>query len=163
MEEDRWAKLEEIVRRVVREEVASLAVVKKVKLGFDNGRWIGVTQEQMEAWKAAYGMVDIESELKRAAAWIVSNPHLAPKSQLGRFLNTWFAKGQDRASIRSIPQSIQREEHAPKKRACGYCSSDSTGTVGGIPCCALHTRDALDGKPRRMLGVVPAPVAGNDR
>lgn len=156
--EDRWSKLEEIVRKVVREEISALAGVKKAKLGFENGRWVGVTQEQMEAWKAAYGMVDIEAELKRAAAWIVSNPHLAPRSQLGRFLNTWFAKGQDRASIRSIPA---REERMPKK-ACAYCSADSTGTVSGILCCAAHVRDALDGKPRRMLGVVPAPVAGRD-
>ena len=156
--EDRWAKLEEIVRRVVREEVAALAVVKKVKLGFKNGRWTGITQEQMEAWKAAYGMVDIEAELKRAAAWIVSNPHLAPKSQLGRFLNTWFAKGQDRASIRSIPL---KEERQPKK-ACAYCSADATGSVAGILCCREHTRDARDGKPRRMLGVVPKAVAGPD-
>jgi hypothetical protein len=68
--EDRWAKLEEIVRKVVREEIAALGSVKKAKLGFENGRWVGVTQEQMEAWKAAYGMVDIDGELKRAAAWI---------------------------------------------------------------------------------------------
>ena len=114
--------------------------------------------EQMQAWKAAYGMVDIEAELKRAAAWIVSNPHLAPKSQLGRFLNTWFAKGQDRASIRSIPL---KEERQPKK-ACAYCSADATGSVAGILCCREHTRDAMDGKPRRMLGVVPKAVAGPD-
>lgn len=157
-EEDRWKKLEEIVRRVVREEVAALAKVQKLKLGFENGRWTGITQEQMEAWKAAYGMVDIEAELKRAAAWIVSNPHLAPKSQLGRFLNTWFAKGQDRASIRAIPA---KEERQPK-RACAYCSADATGSVGAIPCCRAHVQDAMEGKPRRMLGVVPAPVSGRD-
>lgn len=157
--EDRWAKLEEIVRRVVREEISALAVVKKVKLGFENGRWTGITEEQMEAWKAAYGMVDIEAELKRAAAWIVSNPHLAPKSQLGRFLNTWFAKGQDRASIRSIPS---RTEEPPKKKACAYCHADATGSVGSILCCSKHVADAMDGKPRRMLGVVAAPVAGSD-
>jgi hypothetical protein len=157
-EEDRWVKLEEIVRRVVREEIRSLG--KKNKLGFEFGKWTGITEEQMEAWKAAYGMVDIEAELKRAAAWIVSNPHLAPKTQLGRFLNTWFAKGQDRASIRSIPTS-QAEERKPKK-ACAYCQADATGSVGPIPCCAAHTRDAMEGKPRRMLGVVPKSVAGPD-
>jgi hypothetical protein len=159
-EEDRWTKLEQIVRRVVREEVAALAKVQKLKLGFENGRWVGVTQEQMEAWKAAYGMVDIEAELKRAAAWIVSNPHLAPKSQLGRFLNTWFAKGQDRASLRSIPT---RDERIIPKKCCSYCDADAIGTVSGIHHCRAHITDAMDGKPRRvMLGVVAKPVAGRD-
>lgn len=156
--EDRWAKLEEIVRRVVREEVASLAVVKKMKLGFENGRWIGITQEQIESWKAAYGAVDVDGELKKMAAWVMSNPHVAPKSQWGRFVNTWLARSQDKASLRSIPA---RDERQPKK-ACAYCSEDATGTVSGIPCCGSHTRDALDGKPRRMLNVVPKAVAGPD-
>jgi hypothetical protein len=57
--EDRWAKLEEIVRKVVREEIAALGSVKKAKLGFENGRWVGVTQEQ-RSLEAAYGMVDID-------------------------------------------------------------------------------------------------------
>jgi hypothetical protein len=156
-EEDRWVKLEEIVRKVVREEIRALG--KKTKLGFELGKWTGITEEQMEAWKAAYGLVDIDNELKRAAAWIVSNPHLAPKTQLGRFLNTWFAKGQDKSSIRSIPSAP--EQPKPKK-ACAYCSADSTGTVGGILCCGAHVRDAMEGKPRRMLGVVPKAVAGPD-
>jgi hypothetical protein len=162
--EDRWEKVRQIVREECeRLEGRILAILQKggrVKLGFEGGRWIGVTDEQMSAWKLAYGMVDIEAELKRAAAWIVSNPHLAPKSQLGRFLNTWFAKGQDRASIRSIP-SVREEAPKPKK-ACSYCSADATGSISGILCCPDHTRDAMDGKPRRMLNVVPAPVAGRD-
>lgn len=155
-DEDRWEKLEKMFRRVIREELSSLKV--KPKLTFDNGRWSGITEEQMNSWKEAYGSVDIEGELKKMAAWVMSNPHVAPKSQWGRFANTWLARSQDRASIRSIPNHA---EPTPKK-ACAYCPADSTGTVSGILCCAAHVRDALDGKPRRMLGVVPAPVAGRD-
>jgi hypothetical protein len=161
--DERWEKVRLIVReeceRIEKRILETLQKNNKAKLGFENGRWTGVTEDQMSAWKAAYGMVDIDAELKRAAAWIASNPHLAPKTQLGRFLNTWFAKGQDRAAIRSIP--LGEAKIAPKK-ACAYCSNDSTGTVAGILCCGAHVRDAMEGKPRRMLGVVAAPVAGRD-
>ena len=162
-EEERWRKVREIVREECeRIESRILEVLSKnghkQKIEFVNGQFIGISPAQREAWGAAYGSVDIEGELKRAAAWIVSNPHLAPKSQLGRFLNTWFAKTQDRASLRSIPA---KEERQPRK-ACAYCSADATGSVGPILCCRAHTQDAMEGKPRRMLGVVPAPVAGRD-
>jgi hypothetical protein len=111
--EDRWGKLEEIVRRVVREELAAMKLGKQ-KLGFTNGKWLGITEEQMTVWADAYPSCDLVVELKKAAAWIVSNPHLAPKSQFGRFLNTWFARQQNQLSIRSIPT---RNEHgAPLRR-----------------------------------------------
>lgn len=156
--EDRWAKLEEIVRRVVREELAGLG--KKKKPDFANGEWLNLTEEQMKAWRVAYGSVDIEAELKKAAAWIVSNPHLAPKREFGRFLNTWLAKTQDRLSIRSIPNKQEvKEIH---RRACAYCSLDAVGTVNAINHCRTHYEDAYYEKPRRMLGVVPKPVAGSD-
>jgi hypothetical protein len=139
--EDKWAKLEEIVRRVVREELAGFG--KKPKLGFENGRWTNLTKEQMEAWKEAYGAVDIETELKRAAAWIVSNPNLAPKSQHGRFLNTWLSRQQNQSSIRSIPA----KQEQPKK-LCAYCDQVATGSANGICHCRAHTVDAMDERPR---------------
>lgn len=160
-DEDRWTKLEEVVRRVVREEIAQLG--KKAKLDFVNGKWVGVTPEQLEAWKAAYGAVDIEAELKKAAAWIVSNPHLAPKSQLGRFLNTWFSRTQDRSSIRSIPSVSERANVAgPARKLCSYCTKVATAAPNRIWACDDHTLDAMDQKPQPMFksGVVAKPVAG---
>jgi hypothetical protein len=62
----------------------------------------------MQVWTEAYGSCDVQGELKKAAAWIVSNPHLAPKSQFGRFLNTWLARQQNQSSIRSIPTRNDR-------------------------------------------------------
>jgi hypothetical protein len=163
-EEDRWAKLEQVVekvlRKVLKDELAALGKAK-VRLGFENGRWVGVTEEQMEAWKAAYGALDIEQELKRAAAWIVSNPPLAPKSNFGRFLNTWLSRNQNQMSLRSIPTHSERPTEV-KRRLCAYCDRTHTGTVNGIPHCDAHSHDAMDMKPRRMLGVVAKPVAGAD-
>jgi hypothetical protein len=161
-DEDRWTKVREIVREECeRIEGRILAVLQKhgkAKLDFVNGRWVGVTAEQMEAWRAAYGSVDIDAELKNAAAWIVSNPMRAPKSQLGRFLNAWFAKTQDRSSIRSIPM---RSEVVAKK-LCSYCTKVATNSPNRIWACDDHTHDAMDQKPVPMFksGVVAKPVAG---
>ena len=170
---DKWAKLEEIVRRVFREELASLGrqVVseelekqlslfgKKPKPGFENGRWTGITEEQMSAWKAAYGAVDVEGELKKAAAWIVSNPQLAPAKLHGRFLNTWLARQQNQSSLRSIP--TRQPEQGPGKKLCAYCDQVSTGVVNGLSHCRAHALDAMDEKPiQRMRGVQAKAVAG---
>lgn len=147
-EEDRWTKLEQIVRRVVREEVAALG--KKPRIELVNGSWVGITAEQMGAWKAAYGAVDLDAELKKAAAWIVSNPHLAPKSQLGRFLNTWFSRTQNTTSLRSIPGG-KRDEPGPAMKLCSYCASVATAKFGSIWACSSHSRDALDGVSVPMM------------
>ena len=159
-DEDRWAKLEQILRRVVEEALDSRGLKAKTKLGFVNGRWTGVTEEQLEAWRAAYGAVDIEAELKRAAAWIVSNPGMAPKNQHGRFLNTWLSRTQNANSLRSIP--TRNEAPGPGKKLCGYCERVATAKFGDTWACSEHGRDALDGKPQRhMLSIVAKPVAGS--
>ena len=160
-DEDRWQKLEQILRRVVEEALDARGLKAKTKLGFVNGRWTGVTDEQLEAWKAAYGAVDIEAELKKAAAWIVSNPHMAPKNQHGRFLNTWLSRTQNANSLRSIP--TRNEPPGPGKKLCSYCEAVATAKISGIWACSEHGRDAMDGKPQRhMLSVVAKPVAGGE-
>lgn len=157
--EDRWAKLEEIVRRVVREEVQTLKQAgKKTKVRFMNGRW-QVSDEDMALFREAYPAVDIEKEMKEAAVWIVMNPGKAPVSDYGAFLQRWFKTNQNQMSLRSIPSERPTEV---KRRLCAYCDRTHTGTVNGIPHCDAHSHDAMDMKPRRMLGVVAKPVAGVD-
>lgn len=159
--EDKWGKLEEIVRRVVQEEIAALGKKTKVRLELVNGRWVGVTEEQMNAWRDSCPGVDIDSELKKMAAWIVSNPMMAPKSQLSRFVNSWLAREQNRLAIRAIPAAERKTEI--KMKPCEYCANVATSAPGGIWACREHTDDALARKPRvHMLGIVAKPVAGAD-
>ena len=160
---DKWAKLEEIVRRVIREELQSIGrqVVgeelgkqlslfgKKPKIDLVGGRFVGITEEQREAWLAAYGAIDLDAELKRAAAWCVSNPHLAPKSQIGRFLNSWLLKSHNAASLRSIPTARPAEV---KAKFCEFCGKPSTGNVSGYHPCDDHWQAAMDGvKPMGLV------------
>ncbi len=158
--EDKWSKLEEIVRKVVREEITALGKKSKVKLELINGRWVGVTEEQMTAWKEACPGVDVDTELKKMAAWIVSNPMAAPKTQIGRFVNSWLAREQNKLAIRSIP--IERKTEV-KMKHCDYCPKVATGSVGGLWHCGEHRDDAYERKPRgHMWGVPAKPVAGAD-
>lgn len=159
-EEDRWAKLEEVVRRVLREELASIGK-QKAQIKLVNGRWVGISQDQREAWAAAYGSVDLEGELAKAAAWCVSNPHLAPKSQIGRFLNTWFTRQQNQSSLRSIPTG-RPTATSPLAGTCIYCLKPSVGAVSGRRYCNDHSRNAMDNDPPpRMPGVQAKAVSGS--
>lgn len=158
--EDRWAKLEEIVRRVVREELEAIRKPSKTKVGFKNGMFTGLGEIEMAALEAAYPAVSVLQQIKEAAAWIVTHPNDAPRSNYGAFLNTWLKKHQDRHSLRSIPTERPTEV---KQKHCEYCERVATSSTNGIWSCDQHSLDAMDGRPRaRMLGVVPKPVAGRD-
>lgn len=144
-EEERWERVRAIIReecqRIEKNILAVLEKHAKPKLGFVNGRWVGVTEEQLEAWKAAYGAVNIEEELKKAAAWIVSNPHLAPKSQFGRFLNTWLSRTQNQSSLRSIPT-----RNESKERLCAYCGVPAVANANNYWHCREHTEAAMESR-----------------
>lgn len=155
--DEKWAKLEEIVRRVVREEVASLKKTK-TQIGFKNGRW-EIGENEMQLFREAYPAVDIDKELREAAVWIVTHPNEAPRSNYAAFLQRWFKTNQDRASIRSIPFPERKTE--VKMKLCAYCDATASGQVGGIWACDPHWDKAMSRDPvPHMRGVVAKPVAG---
>lgn len=154
--EDRWAKLEEIVRRVVREEVAAI----KTRPKREREAFTGFTAEQVAAWKAAFPAVDVDAEILKMKAWITANPAEAPKSQFGRFAHTWLTRQHNQASLRSIPTA--RPAPTPPN-LCEYCLAPATASIGGIRSCDRHTREAMDRAPRpKMPGQVARAVAGAD-
>jgi len=65
--------------------------IKKITLS-EFGEWENING-QLEVWKAAYPHLDIEQELKKAAAWVISNPE-KKKSLYSRFLNNWFSHAE---------------------------------------------------------------------
>lgn len=151
-EEERWVKLRQIVREEVEaaEQRILAAMRGKKKLSFEGGKWIGVTEEQIESWAAAYPSQDIQAELKKMAAWCVSNPHLSPKSQWGRFVNTWLARNHNQASLRSIPVR-DAPASSVQTRNCAYCSKVASMHVNGFDACDEHSTKAMDGeKPPRL-------------
>ena len=137
--EDKWEKLKEIVREVVGEELDARGLKAKTKVGFVNGKWIGVTKEQLDAWMEAYPAVEIQAQLKLAAAWILSNPMTAPKSNFGRFLNTWLTRQQNQASLHAIPTA-----RTIAIQNCDYCETVATGKINGRNHCRAHGDNAMN-------------------
>ena len=53
-----------------------------------------VKQETQHLWISTYkNEAWICHELKKAQAWIVENPHKAPKRRIGQFFSNWLARG----------------------------------------------------------------------
>lgn len=77
-----------------------------------------ILPEQVELWKAAYPAVNIEMQLKRAAAWADANP-LKKKKNWKRFLQNWFAKAQEAG--RDIPSNTA----SPQKHRVSTESADA--------------------------------------
>lgn len=65
-------------------------------LQMQGGKQYVVPQEIITAAREAYPLVNVEREIKRAAAWLVSNP-TKRKKDAPRFLNNWFKGAQSDA------------------------------------------------------------------
>lgn len=69
---------------------------EKISLG-DNGRWTGVQDNLWTAWGQAFPALNLDSELSKAAAWVIANPK-NKKSNYARFLTNWLTRAQDNAA-----------------------------------------------------------------
>lgn len=66
----------------------------KITFNFATRIWEGITPEDLRVWAEAYPACDIDAQLKKMAAWLVSNPS-QKKSNYGRFINNWLTRTQD--------------------------------------------------------------------
>lgn len=57
--------------------------------------WLNIEASDMEAWAKAYPACDINSELAKAAEWIIANPAKGKKSNYRRFIVNWLSRSQD--------------------------------------------------------------------
>lgn len=66
----------------------------------------------IQSWADTYPKEFLTEEMKKARNWILCNMHKAPKSQWGKFFNSWFARGWDqyRKTLRSNEVKPSREE-----------------------------------------------------
>lgn len=52
------------------------------------------TERHLKSWRTAYPRVDIDSQLSKAKAWLISNQHKR-KKDLPRFFNYWLKKAEE--------------------------------------------------------------------
>ena len=69
--------------------------VSHEKIVFDGSGFQNING-QLSAWVSAYPAVDVPSEIKKAAVWLMANP-ANKKSNYARFLTNWISKAQDKA------------------------------------------------------------------
>ncbi len=66
-----------------------------ITFDIESGSFTGLNGS-MAVWERAYPAVNIETEIAKAAAWLVANPANS-KSNYPRFLANWLSRAQDRA------------------------------------------------------------------
>jgi hypothetical protein len=60
----------------------------------------------LATWESAYPAINVQAEVTKAAAWLISNPK-NKKSNYARFLNNWLSSAQDKAP--RIPVNPKQE------------------------------------------------------
>ena len=71
------------------------AAIEKISIDA-GGEWRHIPDHLMATWKKAYPAIDVQAELAKAAAWIISNPRNRKKNY-SRYLTNWLSREQDRA------------------------------------------------------------------
>lgn len=71
-----------------------------VMLPLNDKSFFGIRQEQIDKWSLLYPSVDVLSELRKMIGWLEGNPkNKKTKSGIGRFVNGWLARQQDKPHI----------------------------------------------------------------
>lgn len=90
----------------------SVAVVKTkkelVSFKISDSKTISIAKDLIDSWVDTFPKEFLDEEIKKARSWVLSNPHKTPKSNWGRFLNSWFNRGWDRyrTTLKSNPTKI---------------------------------------------------------
>lgn len=72
------------------------------KVVFQDGEFIGIPDAVFDSWALAYPNVNAKSELRKAAAWILSNPKNRKTDYL-KFLNGWLGRARPDAQAKFDP------------------------------------------------------------
>ena len=68
-----------------------------IKIPLNDKSFFNVPLEKIALWKETYPAVDIEQELREMAAWSDANPaKRKTRRGIGRFINSWLSREQDR-------------------------------------------------------------------
>lgn len=93
---------------ITRHPEESTPLASHEKIVFDGRQFLNINGE-LSVWREAYPAINVEAELRKAAAWLVANPK-NKKSQYGRFLNSWLSRAQDSAPRVSQPNIFEGVE-----------------------------------------------------
>lgn len=109
------------------------------------------------AWLAAFPGLDIPQEIARANSWVINNPQSAPKSNSGRFIDSWLSRAFDRMdkSPGSDPLPIAEPEPA-RSASAGPAIRNEIKTLASRP--FTGPRDARALASRVGSGMLASPT-----
>lgn len=105
-----WNGMEEKGKKEVSTPTAptrSTASVPKADFNFESGLFLGISDERVDGWSKAYPALDVETELAKAAAWLVANPAKRKKNYM-RFLVNWLSRAQEQGGDRQGAKTWKR-------------------------------------------------------
>jgi len=73
----------------------------KINFNFSDKEWKNITEEDKKIWGDAYPACDIEQELKKMKAWILSAGAKGHKKNWLKFINNWLSNTQDRGGTKT--------------------------------------------------------------
>lgn len=80
---------------------------EEIGFSFDEWRFTGITNQDMETWKEIYPLVDIELELKKMTEWNKDNPTKAKSRKNWRkFISGWLSRNNEREVNREAYKSF---------------------------------------------------------
>jgi hypothetical protein len=77
---------------------------KGIDFNFDTHKFIGIDDTHIKEWKEAYPAIDIITELKKMAQWLLSNP-TKKKKNYRKFITNWLGIAQQRGGDRKYEAS----------------------------------------------------------
>jgi len=78
---------------------APTQTIPRIDFNFSIQKWIGITENNLVDWQAAYPACNVGLEIDRAGLWLLSNP-TKRKSNYRRFLTNWMVRTQEKGGTR---------------------------------------------------------------
>jgi hypothetical protein len=72
----------------------------KIEFNWETGMFRGIPDEKVSRWCDAFPALEIETEIAKAATWLLENPARGHKKNYGRYLVNWFGRAQERGGDR---------------------------------------------------------------
>lgn len=88
----------------------------------------GLTEEQLTLWREAFPAIDVDAEIKVAAAWLDAN-RKNRKKEIKRFLTNWLSRTQERA--RRVPGERKQKNAINRNNynGTGYDPADDGSNI----------------------------------
>lgn len=86
------------------------AVPEVISFSFDSKQFVGITDEDIKAWKELYPAVDVTREIKEMVQWILSHDSKAKSKKLWRkFIFNWLRGSNEKSINKAAYQQSKKE------------------------------------------------------